>query len=169
MNSRWWFRQIFVLNLSAPFIAQFFKSQLEAILPHIDYLIGNEAEAEAWAAANGLPEPKDHVAVARQLAGLTKSNPTRDRVVIFTHGAQETVVVSSSHPDEPKTYAVNPLKDEEIVDTNGAGDAFAGGFIGALAAGKTLDEAIEVGHTLGTMCVTQVGPQYKWPKVQVLQ
>ena len=54
------------------------------------------------------------------------------------------------------------------MDTNGAGDAFAGGFVGGLAAGKSLDEAIEVGHTLGTMCVTQVGPQYKWPKVKVL-
>jgi len=51
---------------------------------------------------------------------------------------------------------------------NGAGDAFAGGLVGALAAGKSLDEAIEVGDTLGTMCVTHVGPQYRWPKVRVL-
>ena len=88
--------------------------------------------------------------------------------MIITHGAEATVAVSSSDLENHKTYAVSPLKNEEIVDTNGAGDAFAGGFIGALAAGKPLNEAIEVGHTLGTMCVTQVGPQYKWPKVKVL-
>lgn len=88
--------------------------------------------------------------------------------MIFTQGAQPTVVVSSSSPDNPKTYPVSALKDEDIVDTNGAGDAFAGGLIGALAAGKSLDDAIEAGHTLGTMCVTLVGPQYKWPKVKVL-
>jgi len=160
--------KIFVLNLSAPFIAQFFDAQLQTILPYIDYLIGNEAEAEAWASANGLPDPKDMPAVAKNIAEQPKSNPSRDRVVVFTHGAQPTIVVSSSSPGSPKTYPVNALKNEEIVDTNGAGDAFAGGFIGALAAGKSLDEAIEVGHTLGTMCVTQVGPQYKWPKVKVL-
>ena len=88
--------------------------------------------------------------------------------MVFTQGAESTIVVSSSSPDEVKRYPVNALKDEEIVDTNGAGDAFAGGLVGALAAGKSLDDAIEVGHTLGTMCVTQVGPQYKWPKVNVL-
>jgi len=119
--------------------------------------------------ANGLPDPKDLPAIAKALALQPKSNPTRDRVVVFTQGAQSTVVVSSSSPDNVKTYPVSALKDEEIVDTNGAGDAFAGGFLGALAAGKPLDEAVEVGHTLGTMCVTQVGPQYKWPKVKVLQ
>ena len=137
-------------------------------MPYIDYLIGNEAEAEAWASANGLPDPKDLPAIAKALAKQPKSNPTRDRVVIFTHGAQPTIAVRSSSPEDVKTYAVSALKDEEIVDTNGAGDAFAGGLIGALAVGKSLDEAIEVGHTLGTMCVTQVGPQYKWPKVKVL-
>lgn len=162
------FSQIFVLNLSAPFICQFFGAQIQKILPYTDYLIGNEAEAEAWASANGLSDPKDLPAVAKALAQQPKSNPTRDRVVVITHGAEETIVVTSSSPQHPKKYPVNPLKDEEIVDTNGAGDAFAGGLVGALAAGKSLDEAVEIGHTLGTMCVTQVGPQYKWPKVKVL-
>ena len=162
------FPQIFVLNLSAPYVVQFFGAQLQKILPYIDYIIGNEAEAEAWASANGLPDPKDIPAVAKALAQQPKSNATRGRIVIFTQGAQPTIAVSSSNSDNVKTYAVNALKDEEIVDTNGAGDAFAGGLLGALAVGKSLDEAIEVGHTLGTMCVTQVGPQYKWPKVKVL-
>lgn len=37
------------MNLSAPFIAQFFKSQVDEILPFVDVLIGNESEAEAYA------------------------------------------------------------------------------------------------------------------------
>jgi adenosine kinase len=43
-----------VLNLSAPFIPQFFKVQLEELLPHVDVLIGNESEAAAYAEAAGL-------------------------------------------------------------------------------------------------------------------
>ena len=162
------FPQIFVLNLSAPLIPQLFGAQLQKVLPYVDYLIGNEAEAEAWASANGLPDPKDLPAVAKALAQQPKSNPIRDRIVVFTRGAQPTITVRSSSLDKVKTYAVNAIKDEEIIDTNGAGDAFVGGLLGALAVGKLLDEAIEVGHTLATMCIMQVGPQYKWPKVKVL-
>ena len=43
-----------VLNLSAPFIPQFFKVQLEELLPHVDILIGNESEAAAYAEAAGM-------------------------------------------------------------------------------------------------------------------
>lgn len=43
-----------VLNLSAPFIPQFFKVQLEEVLPHVDVLIGNESEAAAYATAAGM-------------------------------------------------------------------------------------------------------------------
>ncbi|KAG6911295.1 hypothetical protein DXG01_002134 [Tephrocybe rancida] len=157
----------FAINLSAPFIPQFFKSQLQQILPHCDIVIGNEAEAEAWASANGLPDPKDLPAVAKSIALLPKTNPSRPRWVIFTQGAQSTVVVTSDVSD-PQVFKVNPLADSEIIDTNGAGDAFAGGFLGALVAGKSLEESVEVGHTLGAMCVKQVGPTYKWPKVKVL-
>lgn len=37
------------MNLSAPFIPQFFKAQVDEILPFVDILIGNESEAEAYA------------------------------------------------------------------------------------------------------------------------
>jgi len=159
--------KIFALNLSAPFIAQFFNDQLQQLLPYTDILFGNESEAAAWAEATGLPDPKDLFAIALSLAKLPKVNAARSRIVVLTAGAESTVVAVSDK-EEAKSYHVTPLADDQIVDTNGAGDAFAGGFIGAYVAGKTVDEAIEVGHTLGAMCVGQVGPQLKWPKVNVL-
>ncbi|KAG6820658.1 hypothetical protein H0H93_013509 [Arthromyces matolae] len=132
----------FAINLSAPFIPQFFGAQLQSILPHADIVIGNEAEAESWGSANGLSDPKDLIAVAKAIASLPKTNASRHRWVIFTQGAKSTVVVSSADPDSPKVFAVNPLADSDIVDTNGAGDAFAGGFLGALVSGKSLDEQV---------------------------
>ena len=60
------------------------------------------------------------------------------------------------------------VKDEDIVDTNGAGDAFAGGVLGALLLGKKIDQAIEVGQKLGRMCIGQVGPILKFPKEPVV-
>jgi adenosine kinase len=158
----------FVLNISAPFIAQFFGAQLGQLLPYVDIVIGNEAEAEAYASANGIPNTTDLPAIARAIALLPKANASRPRTVVFTHGAEQTVVLTADKPDEPQTFPVNALAESSIVDTNGAGDAFAGGFLGALVAGKTLDESVLAGHALARESIQQIGPQYPWPKVTIL-
>lgn len=129
--------------------------QLEQVLPYVDILIGNESEAEAWGIASGLPNPTDLSAVALALANLPKSNASRPRTVLLTSGADATVVATTGS-EETKRFPVTKLSEEQIVDTNGAGDAFAGGFIGAYVLGKSVDEAVEVGHKLGAMCVGQV-------------
>ncbi|EKM61647.1 uncharacterized protein PHACADRAFT_248374 [Phanerochaete carnosa HHB-10118-sp] len=159
--------KIFVLNLSAPFIPQFFGVQLQQIIPYCDIIICNESEAESWASATGLPH-KDLDAIAKALATQPKANPARPRVVIITHGPKATTVVSSDDAENALVVPVLALSDAEIVDTNGAGDAFAGGFLGAYVAGKALSECVDAGHKLGSMCVQQIGPQYKWPKVNIL-
>lgn len=62
----------------------------------------------------------------------------------------------SSADLKAKEFAVKPVSVNDIVDTNGAGDSFAGGFVAALVLGKSVDEAVNVGHQLGAMCITQV-------------
>ena len=162
------FSQVFALNLSAPFIPQFFKVQLEQIFTYCDYVIGNESEAAAWASAVGLPDKDDIPTIARSIAKLSKSNPSRSRTVIITQGPNSTVAVSAADPDNPKVFPVTRLEDGQILDTNGAGDAFAGGFLGALVSGKTLDEAVLAGHKLGAMCVQLVSalktPTFLFPE-----
>lgn len=112
------------------------------------------------------------------LANSTKSNASRPRLVIVTQGPEHTLVASSNptssstniQPGEsnPKTFDVPKLASDKIVDTNGAGDMFAGGFLGALALGKSLQESIDIGHKLGQMCCGQIGPKLSWPKEQVV-
>ncbi|KAI9513090.1 adenosine kinase [Russula earlei] len=160
--------KVFVLNLSAPFIAQYFKLQLEQVFPYCDFVIGNESEAAAWASAAGRPNKDDIPTIARSIATLPKSNPSRPRTVVITQGPDSTVVVTAEDAGKPKIFPVDRLEESQIVDTNGAGDAFAGGFLGALVSGKSVDEAVLVGHKLAGMGVQLVGPQYPWPKVPVL-
>lgn len=42
------------MNLSAPFLCQFFKEQMDSVLPYTDYVIGNESEALAYAESHDL-------------------------------------------------------------------------------------------------------------------
>ncbi|KAJ3739706.1 Ribokinase-like protein [Lentinula detonsa] len=160
--------KIFVLNLAAPYIPRSYNTQIQEIMPYCDIIISNEAEAEAWAASNDHTEPTNISSVAKAIALLPKANVASPRIVIVTHGAHSTTVVSAENPDAPKIFPVQPLKEEEIVDTNAAGDAFAGGFLGAYVSEKSIDVCIETGHRLAAMCVGQEGPQYKWPKVNIL-
>jgi len=44
-----------------------------------------------------------------------------------------------------KEYPVAPLETDKIVDTNGAGDSFVGGFLSQLYQDKDLDKCIEAG------------------------
>lgn len=156
----------FSINLSAPFIPQFFKDQLASVLPYTTLVIGNESEAEAYATTNGL-DPKDYAGVAKAIAKI-ESKQNKPRTVIITQGAEETLVVQSDKPDNVRTFKVNKVTNDQIVDTNGAGDAFAGGVLGALILGQSIDDAVEVGHKLGAICIGQSGPQLKFPKEKVL-
>ncbi|GAA98700.1 uncharacterized protein L969DRAFT_91378 [Mixia osmundae IAM 14324] len=158
--------KMFAMNLSAPFIPQFFKSQVDTMLPLVDVLFGNESEAEAYAASHDW-NTKDIAEIASKLAALPKKNTASPRLVVITQGASSTIVAT---PDaEPKVFPVTPMKDEDIVDTNGAGDAFAGAFCGALLQGKDIDTCVDVAHQLGQICVASSGPTFKWPKVQLIK
>jgi sugar/nucleoside kinase (ribokinase family) len=44
-----------------------------------------------------------------------------------------------------------------VLDSTGAGDAFAAGFVGALHAGAGLPAAVRAGNELGARAVTRLG------------
>lgn len=117
-------------------------------------MFGNESEAEAYAEAAGYPDKKDIADIARRISLSRKTN-TSPRVVIITRGSDSTIVVSADKP-EAQSFPVEKMTDEQIVDTNGAGDAFAGGVLAGLIAGKTLSEAVLVGHALARASISQV-------------
>ena len=110
--------KVFVLNLSAPFIPQFFKEQIDATSEYWDYIIGNETEAMAYADSHGLGT-KDIKSIAKHLAELPKKNKGRKRTVVITQGTDPTVVAVQGQ--EIKEFPVHVIAKEEICDTNGAG------------------------------------------------
>ncbi|KAJ2078682.1 adenosine kinase [Coemansia sp. RSA 988] len=147
----------FTMNLSAPFVAEFFTEQVEKTLPYINILFSNETEAEALSKALKFGT-SDIKQIAKRVADMPRAG-SRPRLVVFTQGADSTVVASSDS-DEVRLYGVKPVPHEEISDTNGAGDAFVAGFLAEYIQERPLDTCVEAGHWLGGQVVRQVGPNY---------
>ncbi|KAG8532172.1 uncharacterized protein KY384_003812 [Bacidia gigantensis] len=147
----------FVLSLSAPFIPTVFKDQLAATSRYWDYLIGNETEARCWAEGQG-KETRDVKEIARLIAELPKANGSRKRTVVITQGTEPTVIAVQGE-DGVSEYPVHPIASSEICDTNGAGDAFAGGFVAGIVEGKTLKESVDMGQWLASLSIRELGPQ----------
>jgi adenosine kinase len=123
-----------------PLLAQFFKDQLGAVLPYSDFVFGNETEAAAYADSNGMAGASLE-AVALRIASLPKASGTRARVAIITQGAKPTIIAENG---VARTIDVAPVP--AIVDVNGAGDAFVGGFLAYIAKGASVDEAVKAGQ-----------------------
>eukprot|EP00597_Dinobryon_sp_UTEXLB2267_P001111 CAMPEP_0170070592 /NCGR_PEP_ID=MMETSP0019_2-20121128/8822_1 /TAXON_ID=98059 /ORGANISM="Dinobryon sp., Strain UTEXLB2267" /LENGTH=339 /DNA_ID=CAMNT_0010278901 /DNA_START=34 /DNA_END=1053 /DNA_ORIENTATION=+ len=144
--------KIFCMNLSAPFLIQFFGDQMAATTPYTDFVFGNESEAAAYGAAKGYGT--DLAEIALKLAAQPKASGTRPRVVVFTQGSDRTIVASMGKVTE---YPVDPLPTELLVDTNGAGDAFVGGFLAMLLLNKSLDECVRAGHFAARTIIQRSG------------
>ncbi|KAJ6107440.1 hypothetical protein N7523_008763 [Penicillium sp. IBT 18751x] len=156
--------KVFMLNLSAPFIPQFFKDQLDSVLPYTDYTCCNETEARAYSASHEWGT-EDVVEIAKKLAALPKKNTQRPRTVIVTQGLEPTVVaIGSSEKVEVQQFPVRELPKDAINDTNGAGDAFAGGFCAGLVQGKPLADCVDMGQWLASKSIQELGPSYPYPK-----
>ncbi|KAM9908681.1 hypothetical protein OXX79_000230 [Metschnikowia pulcherrima] len=156
----------FILNFSAPFIAQFFKDPLDASIPYCDYIIANESEAAAYAESHGL-DTTDVTEIAKHVAKLPKANTQKPRTVVFTQGTEPTITVTyhaGQDSFDVNTFPVRELPQEQVVDTNGAGDAFAAGFVAALVEGKPLAAAVSVGQWAASISIQEVGPTFPFPK-----
>lgn len=144
--------KVFAMNLSAPFIIDFFTDQLKTALPYTDYVFCNETEAEAFGAK--FEFGSDLKEVALKLCAMDKVNATRKRTVVFTQGSKPTIVAYDGVVTE---YPVELLPKDQLVDTNGAGDAFVGGFLAQLAQGKDVKEAVDAGHWAARYIIQQSG------------
>jgi len=143
----------FIMNLSAPFICQFFKDPLMQVMPYVDILFGNESEAAAISESLNFGT-KDLKEIALKLSSLPKQNGSRARMVVITQGSDPTLVCNNGEIQE---FPVNHIKPEDIVDTNGAGDAFVGGFLAELIHERDLNECIRGGNYAANYIIRQSG------------
>ena len=128
-------------------MVDFFGAAVDATMPYVDFLFGNETEAASLAKAKGWldasGEPVSTEECARRAARFPKANGSRPRVVVFTQGSDSTCVACC---ENVTVFPVEALPREKLIDTNGAGDAFVGGFLSQLVQSKDVSECVRAGH-----------------------
>jgi len=97
--------------------------------------------------------------VAKKIAALPKANMKRPRNVIITYGAKPTIIATNDHSGEVTVQEVpiTPIPAENVIDTNGAGDAFVGGFLSQLYQDKDIVTCVKAGNYLGGQVVQRGG------------
>lgn len=140
-----------VLNPApAPAPAQVLPADL---LAQVEYLIPNEIEAAMLA---GLPEASldNDAAIDAAVAKLRANGSANVLVTLGSKGVYAALSSGSEH------FAAQPVK---AIDTTAAGDTFIGGFVAALAEGRSEADAIAFGQRAAALSVARIGAQTSIP------
>ncbi|MFT7406089.1 adenosine kinase [Zhongshania sp.] len=134
------------ISFSDPGMVSFFRDGLVEMLGDgVDLIFCNEAEALGWAQSESL----DDAVIA-----LKKISKT----FAITLGAKGALVFDGEHLH---TIAGHKVK---AVDTNGAGDMFAGAFLYAITHGHDFKKAGELASLAAAEVVSQYGPRLAGPR-----
>jgi len=142
----------YCLNLSAEFITTVFKEQLLKVFPYVQIVFTNEDEAKSFAKANNI-EYSDMKELAVKISKM-KSETKKSRTVVITQGCDPVVVATD---DKVTEYPVDKLPKEKIVDLNGAGDGFVGGFLSQFVKGKDEAICVEAGNYAAQYIIQRAG------------
>jgi fructokinase len=130
------------LSLSDAFCVDRHRASFQELVDgHVDVLFANEMEITALYEANSFEEAADQVRGRCRVAALTRSE-------------QGSVVLSGED-----TIAVAPVHLGDLVDTTGAGDLYAAGFLHAYTQGEALERCGQLGSLCAGQVVTQLGPR----------
>ena len=136
------------ITLSDPSIVQAFKNNfIDVIGASVDLLFCNEDEAMAFTGTDNLEEARQ--ALKREAKRF-----------VITQGSNGAMIWDGDTFIDIEPYRV------KAVDTNGAGDMFAGAFLYGVTNGMTYATSGKLASLAGSKVVSQYGPRLKWHEVQ---
>ncbi|XP_076255794.1 adenosine kinase-like isoform X2 [Rhynchophorus ferrugineus] len=139
-----------IINLGAIYILQKYIEDSIYLLKISDVVIGNEEEYRTVANIFDTPQAAEND-IESLLKDILPSIDGGGKILIVTNGSEQ--IVSYYH-SKFKYYPVPYV--ENVIDTTGAGDAFAGGFLAEFVKGSELDVCIQ----LGIKCASDIVQVY---------
>jgi sugar/nucleoside kinase (ribokinase family) len=130
------------LTLSDAFcVARFRDEFLELAEQHVDILFANEAEILS------LYQTEDFDAAVKQVRAHCE-------ISALTRSEKGSVVVNGN-----ETYTIQAVPGVKVVDTTGAGDAYAAGFLYAYTQGRDLATCGRLGGAMAAEVISNFGPR----------
>ena len=140
------------LTLSDPFCVERHRAAFRHLVEgHIDLLFANEAEITALYETSTFAQAADLVALQVEVAALTRS----EKGALVVAGAERLEI-----PAEP-------LK--ELVDTTGAGDLFAAGFLSGYTRGLPLATSARIGAIAAAEVISHLGARPEADLIALVQ
>ena len=125
------------LSLSDPGIVAGFKDELKSWMNEkIDYVFCNHEEAKTFCDANEFDDLRNYA-----------------KTIFITNGVNPTMVL-----EENQTYEVSAYE-AKAVDTNGAGDMYAGSFMHAYLQGNNIQDCASFSNYASSKVVETFGPR----------
>jgi sugar/nucleoside kinase (ribokinase family) len=137
------------LTFSDPAMVQFFGDGMKNMLgpKGVDLLFANEDEALSFAGSKSLLEAREKL---KNVA----------RTFVITRGENGAIIFDGETYIDIEAFKV------KAVDSNGAGDMFAGAFLYAITQGHTYASAGKLASAAASKVVSQYGPRLKWHETQ---
>ncbi len=128
-----------------------FREIVQSALPHTDYLFLNEIEAgNIVGRAVSATSPNEIAEAAEAIL----AQGVRQAVTLHTEHHATTATASGETHHQPSLQ----IPPSEIQGANGAGDAFAAGFLHAIHEGKAIPEALSLAVKTAGQCLTHPTP-----------
>ena len=155
---------IYGFNLPAAFFIENFTQDISKLCEYADIIFCNAAEAILFSQVLDIKTNGTTEDLAEQLCKkIKKINKNKKRVVVVTSGPLPAACCEYDFKTQKVTFCDSfPVKNvsaENIVDTNGAGDSFAGGFLSQFMKGKSLDKCMIAGHWAASVIIQKRGCQ----------
>lgn len=139
------------LTLSDPFCVVRHRDDFKQLIEkHVDILFANEHELMEL---TQLPDVEQAIDAIRGKCDI----------IAVTVGAKGSIIVTKD-----ETVRVSPIAPNQLVDTTGAGDSYAAGFLFGLTEGKDLAECGRLGSLAASEVISHMGPRPQVPLKSLL-
>lgn len=156
--------RIYGFNLPSYFFLEAYSKEISELITFADIIFANKDEAEFFVKIMGKETDGSPKMNCEILAKWPKKNSQKKRVCVVTCGPDPAWCCEYDPNRNEVTYCessyVKFVDKEKIVDTNGAGDSFSGGFLSQFMKGKSLKQCMVAGHWAAAIIIQQRGCQF---------
>lgn len=147
--------KLIILSLSACFIIKFYLDKIIELGNDADIITGNMEEAIELAGTK--KEKREEIFKII----FEKMKPKENRLIVITDGPSGAYWGKYNYNEQRMEFIIRyfayKLKEEEIQDLNGSGDAFFGGFLSRYMKGYSVHDCCKIGIKAATVILKNVG------------